>query len=107
MMTYNNILIDIHDQVLTITVNRPDKLNALNAHTIQEIGDAVAQGVRNKDIAGMIITGAGPKAFVAGADILEFSNFSREQGMALSAAETMVLRSREFTSMGCLAVSPV
>lgn len=95
MMTYNNILIAIHEEVLTITVNRPDKLNALNAHTIQEIGDAVARGAEDPGIAAMIITGTGAKAFVAGADISEFANYSVEEGKALSAAGHKVFDSIE------------
>ena len=63
-MTYNNILINIHEHVLTITVNRPDKLNALNAQTIQEIGDAVKRAEDNKEIYGIIITGTGSKALL-------------------------------------------
>ena len=61
MMTYNNILINIHEHVLTITVNRPDKLNALNAQTIQEIGDAVKRAEDNREISGIIITGSEAK----------------------------------------------
>ncbi len=95
MMTYNNILINIHEHILTITVNRPDKLNALNAQTIQEIGDAVKRGEDNKEIAGIIITGSGTKAFIAGADISEFSKYSVEEGKALSAAGHKVFKSIE------------
>ena len=95
MMTYNNILINIHEHVLTITVNRPDKLNALNAQTIQEIGDAVKRAEDNREISGIIITGSGSKAFVAGADISEFSKYSVEEGKALSAAGQKVFKSIE------------
>ncbi|MFM2136735.1 MAG: hypothetical protein RL021_2135 [Bacteroidota bacterium] len=85
MKTYNNILISSADHVLTVTVNRPDKLNALNHETIQEIGDAVAAAEKDPSVAAIIITGAGPKSFVAGADIAEFSNYSVEEGKKLSA----------------------
>ena len=95
MMTYNNILINIHEHVLTITVNRPDKLNALNAQTIQEIGDAVKRAEDNREISGIIITGSGSKAFIAGADISEFSKYSVEEGKALSAAGQKVFKSIE------------
>ena len=85
MKTYTNILVSIEEGIATITVNRPDKLNALNHATIQEIGDAVITAEGNKDVHAIVITGAGPKAFVAGADIAEFSNYSVEEGKKLSA----------------------
>lgn len=85
MKTYNNILTSIADHVLTVTVNRPDKLNALNHETIQEIGDAVVTAEKDPAIAAIIITGAGQKSFVAGADIAEFSQYSVEEGKRLSA----------------------
>jgi enoyl-CoA hydratase len=83
-MSYENILVAEEEGILTITVNRPDKLNALNYQTIQEIGKAIAVGNRNKSIFGMIITGAGEKAFVAGADISEFANYSSIDAEKLS-----------------------
>lgn len=103
-MTYNNILIDIHDEILTITINRPDKLNALNAQTIQEIGDAVVNAGKNPLIAGIIITGSGTKAFVAGADISEFSKYSVAEGKALSAAGQKVFKSIELSPKPVIAV---
>ena len=75
-MTYNNILTATNEGILTITINRPDKLNALNYETIQEIGKAVDAGNADPLVSGMIITGAGEKAFVAGAYISEFAHFS-------------------------------
>ena len=83
-MSYENILTSIEEGILTITVNRPDKLNALNYKTIQEIGAAVSEGNHDKSVFGMIITGAGEKAFVAGADISEFSNYSSIEAEKLS-----------------------
>jgi enoyl-CoA hydratase len=68
-----NLTLNVTDRVATITVNRPDKLNALNAVTIGELGEAIEE-VRNRaDIGGAILTGAG-KAFVAGADISELAS---------------------------------
>ena len=98
MMTYNNILTGIHERILTITVNRPDKLNALNWQTIQEIGDAVKVAESDPHISGIIITGSGSKAFVAGADISEFSNYKPEEGMKLSADGHKVFKSIELCS---------
>jgi enoyl-CoA hydratase len=83
-MSFQNILVSINEGIQTITINRPDKLNALNHLTIQEIGQAVAAGNRNPDVFGMILTGSGEKAFVAGADISEFASFSSIEGERLS-----------------------
>jgi enoyl-CoA hydratase len=70
-------------------------LNALNRETIQEIGTAIAEAANDSAIAGVIITGSGPKAFVAGADITEFLNVSVEEGKKLSEAGHKVFRSIE------------
>jgi enoyl-CoA hydratase len=94
-MSYKTILTENREGILLITINRPDKLNALNKETIQEIGQAVKRGNETKDIYGMILTGSGEKAFVAGADISEFAayspqeaeNLSREGGMVFNAIE--------------------
>ncbi len=95
MMTYHNILISVHNEILTITINRPDKLNALNKKTIEEIGNAVKNAEADSSIAGIIITGAGPKAFVAGADISEFVNYNAKEGKELSAAGHKIFNSIE------------
>lgn len=79
-----NILIENDGSVQLITINRPDKLNALNKQTIQEIGDAVRTADASKEVTAIIITGSGEKAFVAGADISEFANFSGVEGGVLS-----------------------
>jgi enoyl-CoA hydratase len=94
-ITYKNILTSVKNELLTITINRPDKLNALNRETIQEIGTAIAEAANDSAIAGVIITGSGPKAFVAGADITEFLNVSVEEGKKLSEAGHKVFRSIE------------
>ena len=74
-MPYSMIELSVTDRVATITVNRPDKLNALNAATIGELGDAIDEVRRRDDVGGVILTGAG-RAFVAGADIAELSHQS-------------------------------
>jgi enoyl-CoA hydratase len=71
-MSYASITLTIADRVATITVNRPDKLNALNAATIGELGDAIDEVRQRDDVGGAIVTGAG-RAFVAGADISELA----------------------------------
>lgn len=83
-MTYQNILLNSEAGIQTITINRPSKLNALNSATIQELSSALQQAEVNQSIRAIILTGAGEKAFVAGADIAEFAHFSVEQGKVLS-----------------------
>lgn len=69
-----NLALDLTDNgILVITLNRPSKLNALNAATIDEIGQAMQTALDNPQVGGVILTGAGDKAFVAGADIAELS----------------------------------
>jgi enoyl-CoA hydratase len=82
---YKTLLTDLTDNILTITINRPDKLNAINKDVMSELGEVVNEIYANKDIRSAIITGSGNKAFVAGADIAAFMNLSTEQGQALSA----------------------
>ncbi len=69
---------------LIITINREDKLNSLNRTVISELDEVVEEIYNNPDIKGAIITGKGPKAFVAGADISEFKGMNEEQGRALA-----------------------
>lgn len=84
-MSYNNILTENKNGTLIITINRPDKLNALNKDTIAELSAALKSAEKDKAIKVIILTGSGQKAFVAGADISEFAHFSVEQGKELSA----------------------
>src|SRR5918998_4919085 len=72
----STLTFDLTDGVARVTVNRPDKLNALNAIVIAELGDAVTRIETDSAIRGVVVTGAGTKAFVAGADISELT----EQG---------------------------
>jgi enoyl-CoA hydratase len=83
-MTYQNILSETRDNLLYITINREHKLNALNKDTIAELADVFASATKNDELRGVLLTGAGEKAFVAGADISEFSGYSTEQGEALA-----------------------
>ena len=83
-MKFENLLIDTNDKVSVITINRPNKLNALNILTINELHLALELLSNNDDCRVIIITGSGEKAFVAGADISEFYKFSKEQGYKLS-----------------------
>jgi len=71
-MAYASIELSVADRVATLMVNRPDKLNALNAATIGELGDAIDEVGQREDVGGVIVTGAG-RAFIAGADISELA----------------------------------
>lgn len=84
-MSYQNLLVTSDEEILTITINRPDKLNALNTATIAELSDALDAAQDNDSVRVIIITGAGEKAFVAGADISELAHFSVDDGQKLSA----------------------
>lgn len=80
---YTTLLTELSNGIFTITINRPDKLNALNKKVIDELESAVDEVYDNQEIRSAILTGAG-KSFVAGADISEFQGFDKEQGMALA-----------------------
>jgi len=84
-MNYDNILSQTNDGITTITINRPNKLNALNRATILELHKAFEAAAADRNIRVIILTGSGEKAFVAGADISEFANFDVENGRKLSA----------------------
>lgn len=83
-MAFTTLLTSTTNGIHTITINRPDKLNALNKTVLDELDAAMDIVYSDAAIKSVIITGAGPKAFVAGADITEFSGVSREDGMALA-----------------------
>lgn len=84
-MDYQNILAENNNGILRITINRPNKLNALNRETIEELHQAFLEARDEEEVKVIILTGSGEKAFVAGADISEFSDFSAEEGKALAA----------------------
>jgi len=94
-MNYENILIHLEDGILTLTLNRPDKLNALNMALIREVGHAVAEAQSNDLVRGILITGSGPKAFAAGADIAEFVHFTPAEARDMSAAGHAVFNTIE------------
>ena len=72
-MSYKNILSEIKNKIAYITINRPDKLNALNSETFSELHDAFTKANEDHGVIGVILTGSGEKAFVAGADITELA----------------------------------
>ncbi len=81
---YQTLLTSLNNNIFTVTINRPDKLNALNKTVIEELSSAIDEVINNKEIKSAIITGAGPKAFVAGADISEFLSLDASGGKALA-----------------------
>lgn len=83
-MEYNNLLVENKNKILYITINRPKNLNALNSETIAELSKTIDVLNNDKSLIGAILTGSGKKAFVAGADIKEFSSFDVKKGMFLA-----------------------
>lgn len=84
-MDFENILTETQDGIAVVTINRPTKLNALNRATILELHEAFKALHDDKNVKVIIVTGTGEKAFVAGADIAEFADFSVEEGEKLAA----------------------
>lgn len=83
-MNYQQILAELNSGTLKITINRPQKLNALNKEVLTELAKAIAAAQSDKEVSAILITGAGEKAFVAGADISEFQNYNLEEGKQLA-----------------------
>lgn len=90
-MNFENILSSSENGITTITINRPSKLNALNKATIEELHQAFDAANKAAETKVIIVTGSGEKAFVAGADISEFANFSVENGGKLAAKGQEIL----------------
>jgi enoyl-CoA hydratase len=84
MSSFENILLNVEDQIATLTINRSEKLNALNKITLLEIKCAFQQICLDKNIKALIITGSGEKAFVAGADIKEIATLDESNARSFS-----------------------
>jgi len=84
-MSYENILSEHDNGITTITIDRPSKLNALNSATIKELHKAFKKADESKQTKVIIVTGSGEKAFIAGADISEFADYSVAEGGQLAA----------------------
>lgn len=97
-MTFSTLLYALQDGIATITVNRPEKLNALNTTVIAELGQAIDAAGADPGVHGVILTGAGPKAFIAGADISELASQTPLEGKARSLAGQAVFR--RFEALG-------
>jgi enoyl-CoA hydratase len=91
-MSYTTLLLDVRDGIATVTVNRPDKLNALNDTVIDELTLVADRIATDADIRGAILTGSGTKAFVAGADIAELSQCDMATARSLSMKGTRAFR---------------
>ncbi len=83
-MSFQNLLLSTRDGIAVVTINRPDKLNALNRQTMDELAAAFAALGADPGVGGVILTGSGEKAFVAGADIGELSRQSPVEGRDFS-----------------------
>ncbi len=81
---YSTLLTTLQDGIFIITINRPDKLNAINKQVMADLDAALNEVYTNKEIKSAIITGSGKKAFAAGADIIEFTELTKEEGIALA-----------------------
>ena len=83
-MNFSTLIFEIETGTAIITINRPEKLNSLNKDVFNDLDNAMEEVLNNSDIKSAIITGAGAKAFVAGADITEFNGLNKSQAIALA-----------------------
>ncbi len=97
MPEYNNLQLEVQDGIATLSVNRPEKLNALNEQTIRELAVAVQEIAERDDVRGAIVTGVGEKAFVAGADIAELARMGPVSGIEVSRLGQRVFRAIELS----------
>jgi len=102
-MSYQFLQFDVADRIATITVNRPDKLNALNDATIAELGVAIDEAISRDDVAGVLLTGAG-RAFIAGADISELESQSPLDGQRRARVGQAIFRRFETSPKPTMAV---
>lgn len=83
-MNYNTLLTEITNGICTITINRPDKMNALNKDVMSDLHDVFIDLEKMSEVRSVILTGAGQKSFVAGADISEFVGLDADEGAELA-----------------------
>ncbi len=103
-MAYENVLLEKEGGVYTLTVNRPKVLNALNLATLDEIGAAAAEAGRDPEARVLLVTGAGDKAFVAGADIAQMRDFTAVEGKIFSQRGMKAFRTLETLPIVTIAV---
>jgi enoyl-CoA hydratase len=97
MAEYSNLTLEVQDRIAVVSVNRPDKLNALNEQTIRELGQVFEEIAGRDDVGGVILTGVGEKAFVAGADIAELARMGPVDGIEVSRLGQQVFRRIELS----------
>lgn len=97
MKNFETLLTELTDGILTITINRENKLNALNKQLIGELSEVLDEVYNNEEIKSCIITGKGNKAFAAGADIAEFAGLTKEQGIELAKSGHLVFNKIELS----------
>jgi enoyl-CoA hydratase len=102
-MAYENIRIDIEDALVILTLDRPRALNALNTKTLQELDLALRSLANNSQLRALVVTGAGEKAFVAGADIAEMATFTPAQAREFSGLGHRVFHAMESLSLPTIA----
>ncbi len=100
------VLLEREDAISIVTINRPDKLNALNRDVIAAVGEAIAEAGRDAETGVIILTGAGEKAFVAGADIAEMADLSAEDARAFSLAGQAVATAIDGSGKPVIAAVP-
>ncbi|MCH7978060.1 MAG: enoyl-CoA hydratase/isomerase family protein [Acidobacteria bacterium] len=83
-MSYENLLVETREHIATVTVNRPKVMNALNRKTVEELDACFRALQQDEDVRAVIVTGAGEKAFIAGADIKELATYSPQQAKECS-----------------------
>ena len=103
-MSYEFLTFHVADRIATITVNRPDKLNALNDATIRELGVAIDEARQRADVGGVLLTGAG-RAFVAGADIAELQSQTPLEATQRARTGQTIFRRYETSPKPTIAVS--
>ncbi len=99
----SNILTKINNKILTLTINRPEKLNALNQQTLREVEQAILDSQDNNEVAAIIITGNGQKSFIAGADISELAQSNSITGMKFATYGQKVMTTIEQSSKPVIA----
>jgi enoyl-CoA hydratase len=97
MRAYENLRLDVADSIATITIDRPDRLNALNRATLDELDHAVGLVDEDPGIRGALVTGSGSRAFVAGADIAELAEMGAVSGVQVSRLGQRVFRAIELS----------
>jgi enoyl-CoA hydratase len=94
-MELNNVILEKEGNIAIVTINRPKALNALNSETLKDIDTVVSELEKDKEVYAVILTGAGEKSFVAGADISEMKDLNEEQGREFGALGNKVFRRLE------------